>query len=77
MNTSTTATLITTTTALTLADSLIPIISSIETTQMMNTAGRLISPCTSCPSGSCTGCHGEAIRYGGRVMPKSCSTLVT
>ncbi len=62
MKTSTTATLITTTTAFTFADSLIPIISSVETAQMTKTAGKLISPCTSCPSGSLTGCHGEAIR---------------
>ncbi len=75
MNTSTTATLITTITALTRADSLMPIISSIEITQTMKTAGRLMSPCTSGPIGQLHRLR-AAMRSscGGRLMPKSCSS---
>ena len=59
----------TTMTALTLADSEMPIISSSDMAQTIRTAGRLMIP------GS--GSHGQCMRLGGSSMPKECSSLTT
>src|SRR5579859_2430070 len=77
MNTSTTASLTATITALVRADSWIPIISSIETRNTIRTAGRLATPCTDRPSGSVTGSNGPAQNCAGSVIPNVCSSETT
>ncbi len=76
-NTTTTETLMTTISEFTRADSWIPIINSSETTTTMNTAGRLMIPCTSVPSDIFKGSNGDAVNWGGRCIPISCKKDTT
>ncbi len=59
------------------ADSLIPIMSSMEIRNTMITAGMLAMPCTTLPSGRVTGSNGPAIHCAGRWMPNVCSSETT
>src|SRR5690349_20208249 len=69
MTTTTTATLTTTITALTVADSLTPTISSSVTAIVMMTAGRLKTAVTRSLPGTWTSVPGAALMAAGNVMP--------
>src|SRR6267378_2519875 len=77
MNNSTTATLMNTITLLKLADSLIPTTSSVVTSPMMITAGRLKTAATCVPSGQVTIVPRAAERAHGTSMCKSCRNDTT
>ena len=64
-------TLIATSTALTRALSLVPIISSQVTSSAMTSAGRLMNPPAAPPRAS-----GPALSQGGKVMPRNCCRIV-
>ena len=71
MKSRTTATLITTMTLLTVADSLMPITSRVVTRAMMTTAGRLNHAVTVEPSANVTTLPRAAWRWAGMRIPKS------
>src|SRR5688500_3320390 len=71
MNTSTTATLTKTITPLTLADSLMPITSSVVTSATITTAGTLNQAVTCEPSASVSTVPRAAAKCGGMWMPRS------
>ena len=71
MKSSTTATLMNTITALTFADSLMPITSSVVTSATMITAGTLNQAVTWEPSASVSTVPRAAAKCGGMWMPRS------
>src|SRR5450432_348628 len=77
IKTHTTASLMTTITPLVRADSLMPIISSIEIRKTMITAGIFAMPLAMVPSGSATASNGPAMNCAGRLMPKVWSSETT
>jgi len=70
-NTSSTATFITTSAVLVLADSRMPMHSSAATSSTMQAAGRLNSPCVTPPPGSASTTSGAAVSRTGRRTPRS------